>query len=84
MDLEKLQTWLQSSQDYFFFSSCSNFSDTCIFFIPCPLFFSFKIGMGKEVENLIMENNELLATKYDILLHNVSSLNLLTMVKDSF
>lgn len=27
------------------------------------LFFFFFIGMGKEVENLIMENNELLATK---------------------
>lgn len=24
------------------------------------------LGMGKEVENLIMENNELLATKYDL------------------
>jgi JNK-interacting protein leucine zipper II len=26
-------------------------------------FFIVKTGMGKEVENLIMENNELLATK---------------------
>lgn len=27
-------------------------------------FISILLGMGKEVENLIMENNELLATKY--------------------
>jgi hypothetical protein len=28
------------------------------------IFISSVSGMGKEVENLIMENNELLATKY--------------------
>lgn len=28
-----------------------------------------RTGMGKEVENLIMENNELLATKYAPCLH---------------
>lgn len=31
----------------------------------------FCLGMGKEVENLIMENNELLATKYVFFLSNI-------------
>lgn len=30
-------------------------------------------GMGKEVENLIMENNELLATKYESLFSKFNS-----------